>query len=105
MQTGIRAAREQVAVERINAAAALLADAAGIGESAPSISRVSARDPQVLALFRLEAVADLLDDLVTRIPAGETAGMGDGAVADALADADLPAVKVPFSQPAKKDRS
>lgn len=60
MDIGIKAAREQVARERLAAAAKTLAARFGL----PEPTWPTGNQPELVALWRMEAVADLLDGLV-----------------------------------------
>lgn len=59
MDIGIKAAREQVARERLAAAAKTLAARFGL----PEPTWPTGNQPELVALWRMEAVADLLDSL------------------------------------------
>jgi hypothetical protein len=67
MGPAIRAAREQVAQERLLAAAETLAGRFGLQaqHEALAAARTGIRDPLVAGLFQREAIADLLDALLT----------------------------------------
>jgi hypothetical protein len=67
MSPGVRAAREQVAQERLLAAAETLAGRFDLQaqHEALAAARTGIRDPLVAGLFQREAIADLLEALLT----------------------------------------
>ena len=67
MDIGSLAAREQIARERIERAADVLAQRFGLADLAAAVKGANNRDVRVAAMMRMEKIADLLEGLVTEI--------------------------------------
>lgn len=76
------AARRQVAIERLSAAADALAERHELAQGGDFSPPVPIRDPELRGVYRLEALADLLDALEAVPPA-------TGGATDDLTIADL----------------
>ena len=79
METGALAAREQIAGERVSAAALTLGERFGLADQAEALAHAGHKVKQVSALFRAEAVADLLEAL-EQATAGQAGAESEPAV-------------------------
>lgn len=87
MGPAIRAAREQVAQERLLAAAETLAGRFGLQAQHAALAavRTGVRDPLVAGLFQREAIADLLDALIAATEPTAAVPSADERLADLTA--------------------
>lgn len=97
---GIRAARNQLANERIAVAAPVLVERFGVEFDLAALSRFD-HDAANRALFFTEGVADLLDAIVAQTAPPAEAPPKEAPVADRPKDAPTAPVRRPSSPPVK----